>query len=323
MALFPQSTITTDAALRDLASERAKVRAAAAGALGDAEPERAGEAVAALVRAVDDLDPDVRAAAILSLGDLGDPAAAEPLVLRLDDGVPAVRQCAAMALGRLGAAAAFEPLARALAEGPPDLRFQAATSLAEIDPARARDPLVAALADGDPEVVGAAALGLGAIGDRAAADPLAARLGHPARRTRFDVAYALAELGDRRALDPLAAFAADRELAWDAIEALEKLAAGPRLAELIDGAPEPEHRLRAAAALLTCAPDHPAAGRARAALEAGLTGWRTRRRALALELVGKVGGSWAIAALERLSAARPRMKPEVDALLRTLREPTP
>jgi len=319
MAFFPQTTITTDAALRDLASDKPKVRAAAASALAGAEPERSGEAAGALLRAVDDTDADVRASAILSLAELGDARAVEPIVLRLDDGAPAVRQCAAIALGRMRAASAFDPLARALADGPPDLRFQAATSLVEIDPARALAPLVAALADRDAEVVGAAALALGAVGDPAAIEPLAARLDHAAPRTRFDIAYALAGLGDARAGDTLAAAGVDAELSWDAIEALEGLGIAGPLADLIDRAPDAEHRLRAAAALLACAPDHARAGHARAVLEQALTGWRARRRTLALELVAKIGGGWAIEVLERLAAARPRLRGDIEPVLGTLR----
>ncbi|HLU66635.1 MAG TPA: HEAT repeat domain-containing protein, partial [Kofleriaceae bacterium] len=300
-ALFPQPAITTDAALRDLGSPKPRVRAAAAAALGDAEPDRRGEVVDALITALDDLDPDVRASSALSLADLGDPRAVEPLVLRMDDGVPAVRQTAAVALGRMRAAAAFEPLRQALADGPPDLRFQAATSLVEIDPPRALDPLVAALDDPDPEVVGAAALGLGSIADPAAIEPLARRLDHPAARTRFDVAYALAQLGDARASSTLVNLAGERELSWDAIEGLELVggkAAAARLAQLCRGGPAPEHRLRAAAALLVVAPEHEDVPRARQVLTDALRGRRFRRRALAIQLLGHVGGRWAQATLE-------------------------
>jgi HEAT repeat protein len=324
MSYFPSPTITTDAALRDLGSAKPRVRAAAAAALGDAEDARRPEAVAALLRSLDDIDPDVRASSALSLGDLRDAAAVEPLVLRLDDGIPAVRQSAAVALGRLGLSAAFEPLARALARGPADVRFQAATSLCEIDPVRALEPLLAALRDADAEVVGAAALGLGAIGDRAAAEPLAALLDHASPRTRFDVAYGLAGLGDGRAVAVLAGFARDRELCWDAIEGLEQVgsSAAGRLAELIEHAPTPEHRLRAAAALLAVAPEHGSAGVARHALEDALRARRHLRRALAVELVGRSGGAWATRALEELRQSRGarRIEPEIDDALRAIRE---
>ena len=324
-SLFPQGAITTDAALRDLRSPRPKVRAASAAALGGAEPARRREVGDALMTALDDIDPDVRASAALSLADLGEARAVEPLVLRLDDGVPAVRQSAAVALGRLGLAAAFDPLARALSAGPPDVRFQAATSLVEIDPRRALAPLVAALDDADAEVVGAAALGLGAIGDAAAVEPLAARLDHPAARTRFDVAYALAQLGDRRAVSTLSTLAGERELCWDAIEGLELCggaAAAARMAQLIGRAPTPEHQLRAAAALLLTAPDHEASGEARAVLARALRGRRFRRRALAIELCGHLGDDWARAELEALAgaAAGRRHADEIAEALRTAGE---
>jgi HEAT repeat protein len=338
MSMFPPSTITTEAALRDLASPRPRVRAAAAAALAECDPARRVEAAVALVAAVDDPDADVRAAAALSLGeiggheevdltDLGDggPGAVEALVLRLDDGAPAVRQCAAVALGRMRAAAAIEPLRHALVDGPPDLRFQAATSLVEIDPAAAAGPLGAALADPDPEVVGAAALGLGAIGDPTAAEKLAPLLAHAVPRTRFDAAYALAELGDERAIPVLSTAATDRELGWDAIEALEAFGA-PSAAALArigaDRGLDPEHRLRAAAALLAIAPDHSSAADARRWLLEPLRGWWRRRRGLAVELLGRVGGAWAVAPLEELRASPSgrRLGDEIGEALRRISE---
>ena len=70
--LFPSTTITLDAALRDLANGNPKSRAAAAHALGDlTEPTEKHRAVLALVRALDDDRPEVRAEAASSLGDLG------------------------------------------------------------------------------------------------------------------------------------------------------------------------------------------------------------------------------------------------------------
>jgi hypothetical protein len=136
--LFPSSTITFEAAIRDLASRNAKSRAAAAHALGDVvDPTEKRRAVEALIAALEDDRPEVRAEACSSLGELGEAAAVPGLIKRLDDGSEPVRQNAAIALGSLRALAidGFEPLALALREGPADLRFQAATSIAEIDAA--------------------------------------------------------------------------------------------------------------------------------------------------------------------------------------------
>lgn len=348
------STITFEAALRDLQSRRDRVRAEAAHALGDAsEPEDRARAVPALIAALDDPRPEVRTEAALSLGDLDSERAVEPLEQRLEDPVPAARQAAAIALGRLGAGAAFPALARALAEGPADLRFQAATSLAEIDPERAREPLLAALADSDGEVVGAAALALGAIGEAAAVAPLVALLDDWSRpQTRFDIGYALADLGDPRAVDVLGPLLEEERWAWDGIEALERLghrlAAGPgdTGAALLGGdhadagavcsavagyvAPllgrrflAPTIKLRAAGCALALDPDGPAVDRARAVLLAGLRARKPEQRGLAIDLLARVGGAWAVAPLEQLRARRggkPFLE-EIDAALHELRAP--
>jgi HEAT repeat protein len=341
------STITFEAALRDLDSPRERVRMQAAHALGDVvTPEARARAVPALIRALHDNRFEVRAEAALALGDLESEDAVPALAARFADDAPAVRQAAVIALGRLGFDSAFAAVARALAEGPPDLRFQAATSLAEIDAARAREPLLAALGDGDGEVVGAVAVALGAIGETRAIAPLAALLESWARpETRFDVAYALADLGDARAVDVLGGFVDDRRVGWDAIEALErlgaKLGAGPEA--MPDGRPgaergsgdgvllgqehadadavrsaaagylapllrrrllDPMLGLRAAAAILALDPDNPAVEPARAALLAGLGTRKREHRGLAIDLLARVGGGWAVGPLQRLRSRR-------------------
>jgi HEAT repeat protein len=300
--LFPSSTITFEAALRDLGSGSAKARAMAAHALGgvSGEVERR-RAVDALVRALDDDKPEVRAEACASLGELRDPAALAALVKRLDDGEPVVRQNAAIALGTIGHPDAFEPLAAALREGPADLRFQAATSLAEIDPVRALEPALAALADGDPQVVGAAALSLGAIGARDRARVVAAladSLAHTDVGARFDVAYALAELGDDRGRAVLAAALTDGERAWDAVTALGVLRAAAELRTAVLAKKVPQEAQVLAAGRLLAVEDDPLAQKL---LLDALTARKTHVRGLAVEQLGEVGGAWAKAPLERLA----------------------
>jgi len=304
--LFPSSTITLDAALRDLTQGSPKARTAAAHALGDVEePTERRRAVEALMRAIEDDRPEVRAEACASLGDLGDASAVPLLVRRLDDGVAGVRQNAAIALGSLAHPDGFAPLAQALVDGPADLRFQAATSLAEIDAARAFEPLIAALADGDPQVVAAAALSLGASGDGRAVAPLVAQLEHRDPATRFDVAYALAELGDPRGRQVLAAALSDAERAWDAVTALTRLAT-PDDAEalgraLISKHTPPEATVLAAGAILGFAPDSAHRDAARRVLLAALTARKVHVRGIAVEQLGEIGGAWAAAPLEKLA----------------------
>jgi HEAT repeat protein len=304
--LFPSSTITFDAALRDLAQGSPKARTAAAQALGDVEdPTEKRRAVDALLRALDDDRPEVRGEACASLGELGDAGALPQLVRRLDDGVAAVRQSAAIALGSLGHPDGFAPLADALRDGPADLRFQAATSLAEIDTARAFDPLIAALGDADPQVVAAAALSLGAIGDPRAVPELTPVLEHREPATRFDAAYALAELGDPAGRDVLGAYLGDTERAWDAVTALTRLG-GADAAELLGRAllnkrTPPEATVLAAGALLKIAPDGAHRDAARRVLLAALTARKVHVRGVAVEQLGEVGGAWAAAPLEKLA----------------------
>ena len=302
---FPSSTITFDAAMRDLGSGSPKARVMAAHALGtvpDAVEKR--RAVDALVRALDDARPDVRAEACASLGELREPGALAPLLKRLDDGVAGVRQNAAIALGTLGNPDAFEPLAEALRSGPADLRYQAATSLAEIDPVRALEPVLAALADKDPQVVGAAAHAAGAIGERQRERVVAALTGmldHADAGARFEIAYALAELKDVSGRAALAARIEDVAHAWDAVTALGWLGAAAidelRAAVASKKVPQEAHVL-AAGRLVAVDPD---AAAARKLLLDALTTRKPNIRGLAIEQLTEVGGAWAKDPLERLA----------------------
>ncbi len=263
--LFPSSTITLEAALRDATSTNVKARLRAVSALGDVEEStERHRAVAALTVALEDNHPGVRAEAVASLGQMGELAPVPALVSRLDDGDSSVRQQAAIALGNLRDRAGFAPLAEALRDGPADLRYQAATSLAEIDAVAAFDPLVTALSDRDSQVVAAAAVALGSLGDGRAAQHLVALLSHAEGDIRFEAAWALAELGDgrgraelwtqlpgaapaaagpamtaRRRLEISSSGAGHPGRALEAIEAIAKLA---RLAAETDNSPAEDRR---------------------------------------------------------------------------------
>lgn len=307
--LFPSSTITIEAALRDLATGSPKARVIAAHALGSVtDPVEKRRAVDALIRALGDDQPDVRAEVCATLGELGDPGATHALIKRLADGVAVVRQNAAIALGSLASPAGFAPLAEALHDGPADLRFQAATSLAEIDPARAFDHVVAALEDRDPHVVAAAALSVGAIaselGELAsqAMTALVPSLEHADRAARFDVAYALAELGDDSGRAVLAAALVDPERSWDAVIALSKVGAIAELEGAINASTLPrEAATLAAGRVLARIPDHL---RARQVLIDALAARAQHIRGIAIEQLAEVGGSWSVVPLERLARSR-------------------
>jgi HEAT repeat protein len=199
--LFPSSTITLEAALRDATSTSVKARLRAVSALGDLEHEDVTgrrRAVAALTLALEDDQSSIRAEAAAALGGLGELAPVAALIARLGDGESQVRQQAAIALGTLRDRAGFAPLLESLRDGPADLRYQAVSSLAEIDAVAAYQPLVDALADRDPQVISAAAVALSSLGDGRAVQHLLPLLTRPEEDLRFEAAWALAELGDGR-----------------------------------------------------------------------------------------------------------------------------
>ncbi len=307
--LFPSSTITIEAALRDLASGSSKARVHAAHALGEVtDPAEKRRAIDALIRALHDDQAEVRAEACAALGTLDDPTPVPELIKRLDDGVALVRQNAAIALGSVASTDGFAPLAAALRNGPPDLRFQAATSLAEIDPARAFDHVVAALTDSDPHVSSAAALAVGAIAGEVttlaprAVAALAPQLDHIDSGMRFDVAYALAEIGHPSGRNLLASALTDAERSWDAVTALAKIGATNELERAIASRNIPrEAATLAAGRLLMFAPSYE---RARQVLVDALGSRALHIRGIAVEQLAEVGGSWARLPLEKLARSR-------------------
>jgi HEAT repeat protein len=323
--LVPSTKITLEAALRDVASGSVKARVFAAQALGNladqhVDPTAKRRIVEALVRALEDDKPEVRAEACSSLGTLDDSSVIPKLIRKLDDGVAIVRQHAAIALGTLPSPDGFEALALALREGPADLRFQAATSLAEIDPVKAYEPILAALGDRDPQVVAAAALSLGALGDARAIAPLVAHVDCVDPGARFDVAYALAELRDATGRGVLVNALADIDRAWDAVTALANLRDADALARaLTEKKVPPEATVLAAGKLLAVAPDGPHDAAARRVLVAALGHRKGHIRALAVEQIGLARAAWARPNLDKLSRSG-KGRDLVEAIARAYRQ---
>jgi HEAT repeat protein len=220
-----------DAALRDLEHRDPRVRAQAADALGRVADSEIPTALTALVRASDDEHPSVRYAALLSLGELGDPAGANVIIRHLSDDEPLCREASAIALGQLGPGGAesddraWSALSSALSSPAPEVRFQAIASLAEIDAARAATVILPLCDDRDGKVRAQAAAALGDSGQRVHADRLARMLDDNAD-VRHEAALALARLGDRRGLPSLLRVLDDRNRALDAATALARLGIG-------------------------------------------------------------------------------------------------
>jgi HEAT repeat protein len=104
------------------------------------------DAVAALIAALGDPDPDVRACAVVGLAALRPAEAVAPLVVLLSDPSAYVARLTSDALAQFGQPAT-EPLIAALREGDAVARAGAARALSSIQPPEAIPALCAALDD--------------------------------------------------------------------------------------------------------------------------------------------------------------------------------
>src|SRR4051812_46129934 len=136
-------------------------RAWAANVLGEV---RAGRAFPALLRALDDVDDEVRAKAATALGRLDDRRAVAPLLERLlTDPAPFVRARVAAALGQFGGPEVIDRLVQTLGDTAWWVRMRGVEALQQIG-SPAEGPLLVALDDTDPEIRQRAAIPLERLG---------------------------------------------------------------------------------------------------------------------------------------------------------------
>jgi HEAT repeat protein len=255
---------------------RHPARAWAANVLGEVRAQRA---FPALVRALGDMDDEVRAKAAGALGKLGDRRAVTYLLDHLlSDPAPFVRARIAGALGQFGDREVVDRLVRALGDPAWWVRMRSVEALEQIGRS-AEGPLVLALDDPDPEIRIRAAVALERLGvparlveqiergtERAEAEELLAKFGvagarellaellhHPAASVRLaviraaragvrqDLSAELLERG-RRDADP-----AVRAAAFEALRALGARDVGPAALEALADA---DQQVRAAAIAL-------------------------------------------------------------------------
>jgi HEAT repeat protein len=158
--------------------------------------------VRGLVHALDHKDPAIQYQAVEALGELGDPAAVEPLAQALrGDEYSGVRWKAAEALAKIGPPA-MNALIDALDDPDDDVRWKAAIALGEIGDPRAVAPLIRTLSDQDRFVQSRAAQALAMIGPPAV-DPLIHVLGAGNAEICWGVVMALDKIGDPRAVRAL------------------------------------------------------------------------------------------------------------------------
>lgn len=124
-----------DASLRDLASQKPEMRAAA---IEDLVRHARGDggirdkAIPLLVKRLDDEHAAVRSAAAVALGDLAAKEAVTALLVKVEDDAPHVRQMAINALGEIGDEHALPRLRRALKDTRPEVRYQSVIAFARI-----------------------------------------------------------------------------------------------------------------------------------------------------------------------------------------------
>ena len=177
-----------------------QVRKHAAQALGEIKDARAVES---LIQVLKDSDSDVLGEAVSALEKIGI-ASVVPLIRALKDMDSQVRKLATVALGEIRDTRAVEPLIQVLSDNDSNVRGGAADALSKIRDIRAVEPLIQFLKDNDSNVRCKAAMALGKIGDAKASEPLIRALLYDTdSEVRKNAAMALGEIKDPITSEPL------------------------------------------------------------------------------------------------------------------------
>lgn len=185
-----------------LGSTDVGVRVAAAQALGNLRGEHEG--ASALSFALTDEEPQVRAAACRSLGQLGVPQSVQPLLSATSDASPLVRAAAVQALVAVDNPVSLSRLRAVIAEDPvPAVVVQAIAGLGRSRLDQDLTMLMSLCTSKDWEVVKAAARALEHFEQHRATAALLGLLGHDRWDVRWAAAEVLAKRGDNTALPSL------------------------------------------------------------------------------------------------------------------------
>jgi len=158
------------------------------------------QAMAKTLSALKDSDASVRAEAAQTLGFLQVDQAAGQLIAALSDKDAAVRAAAADALGCLHAPQATEPLLASLKDKDAAVRAAAAQSLGYLNATKALKSLHLLLTDDDGSVRFSAAHALGKIKDPRSVEPLIKAIKDTDEAVVISATYALGNIGDMRAV---------------------------------------------------------------------------------------------------------------------------
>jgi HEAT repeat protein len=205
-------------------------------------------AVDALVKALKDGEPSVRAAAADGLGGFGDTAAVAALTQSIFDNSPAVRTASAKALGALKSRDATPALCNRLTDAVPEVAVAAATALAELaDPASVEELIKAVVKPNAPTALVAAAAGaLGKVRDPRAAGTFIALLSNKEENIRWSAVDGLGGVGGRAAVQPLSAVALkdpNPQIREAAVAALAKIGDVSALNTLVDALSDDQKRI--------------------------------------------------------------------------------
>lgn len=185
-----------------LGAAEVSVRIAAATALGQLEGDHEG--ASALSFALTDEEPQVRAAACRSLGQLRAPRSVHSLLSATEDRSPMVRAAAVHALVALDNPVSLARLRAVIVEDPvPSVVVQAIAGLGNSGLEQDLTMLMSLCTSEDWEVVKAAARALREFGEHRATAALLGLLSHPRWDVRWAAAEVLAQRVDRTALQPL------------------------------------------------------------------------------------------------------------------------
>jgi len=167
--------------------------------------EKIGEpAVKPLENALKDVNEDVRAMAVMALGQIGNKSMIDMFVRCLEDPSAKVRANAAVSLGRLKDVRGLEPLLVILKNDESSrARTQAANALGEIQDTRAVEPLISSYSDKSLNVRCAVVSALGNLGDNHSIDLLISALSDENSRLRQSAVYALKNFKNPRTIEAL------------------------------------------------------------------------------------------------------------------------
>jgi cellulose synthase operon protein C len=240
-AIWPSATRRAE---RELSSSDVAARQAAVAALSDL-PRASARRL--LLRALDDVDPQVQSSALELLLRLETPNVTERVVPWLSGSDKRLRLSAALALAVAPSANATPALGRALGDSDAEVRAASAAALGASQAESAVLPLLGHLDDSVPEVREAVANALGALGDARAVLPLIGKIEDPRPTVRAAVARALGSLRDPRSSSALLLALRDSDRAVviavvGALGALGETAAVAPLSALLRERTEPEAR---------------------------------------------------------------------------------